>query len=66
VDLRTNIKKCQALGLTGECMTLKDKTIIEYQNLSKSYLGIEMSFEQAKVEANHLVRVLRILKRRTI
>jgi hypothetical protein len=47
-------------------MTLPNKTIIEYQNLTKYYLGIEISFEQAKIEASHLVRVLQILKRKSI
>lgn len=47
-------------------MTLSEEKIKEYQKIYKTYLGIPVDLEQARLEANHLVRVLRILKRKSI
>jgi hypothetical protein len=47
-------------------MTLPENKIIEYQSLCKSHLGLDINIEQARIEANHLVRIIRILKRKTI
>lgn len=45
-------------------MTISNQKILEYQNICSEYLGVDISFEQAKIEANHLLRVLKILRRK--
>lgn len=47
-------------------MTLSEEKIREYQKIYKTYLGISIDLDQARLEANHLVRILRILKRKTV
>ena len=45
-------------------MTIKDERIIEYQELYKKCFGIDIAFDQAKMEALHLIRILRVLRRK--
>lgn len=47
-------------------MTVQKEKVLEYQDLCKSYFGLNISFEEATIEANHLIRILRILKRRSV
>ena len=47
-------------------MTLTEEKVRRYQQLYKTELGILIDLDKARIEANHLVRVLRILKRKTI
>lgn len=47
-------------------MTLSEEKIKEYQTLYKTCLGISIDLEQSRLEANHLVRILRILKRKAV
>jgi len=47
-------------------MTIAKEKILEYQDLCKSYLGLIIDFEEATIEANRLVRVLRIIKRKSV
>lgn len=44
-------------------MTIKDQKITEFQTLYKECFGIDITLEQAKIEATKLVNILRILKR---
>jgi hypothetical protein len=45
-------------------MTISNQKVIEYQGMYKKYFGIDINFEQAKIEALHLLRVLQILRKR--
>ncbi len=47
-------------------MTISNQRIVQYQNIHKEYLGIEISFERAKIDALHLLRVLLILRGKQI
>lgn len=47
-------------------MTLTEQKVRQYQQLYKTELGILIDPDQARIEANHLVRILRILKRKTV
>lgn len=47
-------------------MRLSEKQISEYKQLHKLYLGCDISIEQAGIEARQLLRIIRILKRRTV
>ena len=43
-------------------MTISNKKVLEYQDMTSRHLGIEITFEQAKIEALHLLRIFKILR----
>lgn len=47
-------------------MTISNIKINEFQELYKSSFGIEISFEQAKIQATHLLEILVALRRGSV
>ena len=47
-------------------MNISNRKVLEYQGLCRLYLDQDISLEDARLGANHLVRILRILKRNVV